>query len=506
LDIAASAARAGLQFVILTDHGDATREPRAPAYHDGVLTIDAVEISAEGGHVVALDLPVSPYPLGGELRDVLADVERLGGMAIAAHPGSPRVDLQWTEWDASFGGLEWLNADSEWRDETWAQLARALLSYPIRPAPALAGLFDRPVDDLRRWDELTRLRPVVAVAGSDAHARISFRSGEGSNRSAALPLPSYQQLFRTLSVTVTGVELGGSALEDARAVLDGLRRGHVYSVIDALAGPVLLDFRAASGQHEAVGGDRLALDGTAVLRARSNAPPGARLTLLRDGVVVAEAPALGFEHIVGDEGVYRVELHLPRAPGVPPVPWVVSNPIYMGVGEAQPSTAATVRPPTAVQIVYDDGPAAAWRVESSPRSDGVLDVVAATNGTQLSLRYGLGGAASESQYVALVAPVEGSLAAFDRLAFSAASFRPMRISVQLRAGGGRGERRWRRSVYVDQTPKTHTVMFEELRPVGPVERSPVLSEIEDLLFVVDTVHSTPGSSGQLWLDEIGFGR
>ena len=64
-EIAAAAGRAGLTFVIVTDHGDGTRMPDPPQYLDGVLVIDAVEVSAVGGHVVALGMPASPYPLGG---------------------------------------------------------------------------------------------------------------------------------------------------------------------------------------------------------------------------------------------------------------------------------------------------------------------------------------------------------------------------------------------------------------------------------------------------------
>ncbi len=48
--IAAAAARAGLQFIILTDHGDGTRTPDPPSYRSGVLTIDAVELNTTGGH------------------------------------------------------------------------------------------------------------------------------------------------------------------------------------------------------------------------------------------------------------------------------------------------------------------------------------------------------------------------------------------------------------------------------------------------------------------------
>ena len=57
--------RAGLKFIVVTDHGDATRAPDPPVYRDGVLCLDAVEISTAGGHYIALDMPKAPYPLGG---------------------------------------------------------------------------------------------------------------------------------------------------------------------------------------------------------------------------------------------------------------------------------------------------------------------------------------------------------------------------------------------------------------------------------------------------------
>src|SRR5262245_16531841 len=75
--IAAAAAVAGLQFVILTDHGDGTRPPDPPAYRHGVLCIDAVELNTASGHLVALNLQgAAPYPLAGEGRDVVEDVHR----------------------------------------------------------------------------------------------------------------------------------------------------------------------------------------------------------------------------------------------------------------------------------------------------------------------------------------------------------------------------------------------------------------------------------------------
>jgi len=67
-EIAAAAARAGLRFVVFTDHGDATRAPEPPVYKSGVLCVDAVEISTTGGHYIALDMPAAPYPLAGDLQ------------------------------------------------------------------------------------------------------------------------------------------------------------------------------------------------------------------------------------------------------------------------------------------------------------------------------------------------------------------------------------------------------------------------------------------------------
>ena len=40
--------------------------------------------------------------------------------------------------------IEWLNVDSEWRDESRMALSRALLTYWFRPAETLASLLDRP--------------------------------------------------------------------------------------------------------------------------------------------------------------------------------------------------------------------------------------------------------------------------------------------------------------------------------------------------------------------------
>ncbi len=203
--IAAAAARAGLQFVVITDHGDATRQPDPPAYLHGVLCIDAVEISTNGGHLIALDLPAAPYPLGGEAAAVVEDVVRLGGMPVVAHPDSAKAELAWKDWDSPVAGLEWMNLDSGWRDESRMRLTRVAFDSLLRPGPALASLQDRPASTLARWDEIGAAGPWSGSRGT-----MRMAAGAGERRRGAVGIPaflsagvaSYDSSFATFAVRV----------------------------------------------------------------------------------------------------------------------------------------------------------------------------------------------------------------------------------------------------------------------------------------------------------------
>ena len=505
-EVTRAAAAAGLQFVIVTDHGDGTRAPDLPDYRNGVLYIDAVEISTQDGHVVALDLPKTPYPLAGEGRDVVDDIHRLGGFAIAAHPGSPKPELRWTAWDAPVDGIEWLSADSEWRDERPWTLARALVTYPFRPPQALALLLDRPEPVIRRWDELSQQRRVVGVAAADAHARVGIRSlGEPYDSAGSLHFPSYATSFREFSIALPNVQLTGVAAADARRVLDAIRAGAVYSTIDALAGPAAFSVTATSGSNTATMGETLALAGPVHVRVEAQAPDDARITLFRNGVTVANAQGTRLEQDAPAEwAIYRAEVALPGAPGAPAIPWMVSNPIYFGNSDRPVTLTRSV--PRTFTTLYDGGTPRGWTVEKSAASDAAIDVISALTGTQLLLRFAISGAPVDSPYAAFVMPATAAIAMHDRLVFTARAGRPMRLSVQLRAPGGQAER-WHRSVYLDETPRNIEIPFNDFRPLGTTTSAlPVLSKIDSVLFVVDTVNTKSGSNGQIQIDDIKYAK
>ena len=496
-EIAAAAARAGLRFVIVTDHGDGTRAPDAPAYRHGVLCVDAVEISTDSGHVVALGLTgPAPYPLAGRARDVIDDIHRLGGVAVVAHPDSPKEENRWRGQNVPFDGIEWLNADSEWRDDSPGRLAGVAVRSLIRPAGAIASLFDRPARTFQRWDAAAAVRPVFGLAAVDVHARIGWGDQGDTPGRTVLERPSYLAMFRTLAqVAMLERPLSGDATADSRAVLTALTSGRSFSIVRALAEPAALEFHATRQDGTTNPGERLPpADDATRFRARLPNAPGARLVLMHNGQPVAAGHG-AIEHSTMAPGVYRVEAMFPGAA----VPWLVSNPIVLG------DTARMVPPPGgdddlagALEVPLDP---AQWTLEREPTSDARFAMV----DEALQFDYRLAAGAPRGQYAALVNAVRRE-ASVNGVQFTARASAPMRLSVQVRLPGGRDGQRWRHSVFVDTTPRPIAVRLADFEPADvATSRRPNAAPLHSLLFVVDTVNTKPGTAGTLWISEVRLG-
>ena len=436
------------------------------------------------------------------MRDVVEDVKRLGGFGIAAHPDSPKPELQWKDWIAPFDGLEIINLDTAWRqkvtDTTWrpkAGLAARLLTYPFRPAESITGLISRS-SEFYRWDALSRRRHVVTVPGADAHAQIAWRASDPIAAKLSVPVPSYEAAFRTLSMRVRPDRpLTGTAATDAALIFHAIRAGHLYTVIDGAATPPSFEFTASNTLGAAGIGDQVAPSGPVALHVRSNAPDGFTTTIWRgvdpiasdrterDITVTATAGA----------GVYWVEIH--AAGQLAAVPWITSNAIY--VRPLGPPAVIPARAPARTsRLLFDGRSTETWRVVTDATSLGALDMTPTTTvDNALRLRFGLS-TSTANQFVALSVATPQGVASNDRLSFSTRAEKPMRISVQLQTE----KARWQRSVYVDTDTQAHTIFFKDFVPIGETESyRPPLADVRNVLFVIDATNTKPGASGRLWI-------
>jgi hypothetical protein len=499
--IAHAAARAGLKFVVITDHGDAARPLESPEYREGVLCLDATEISTRDGHYIAFDMPRAPYPLGGEARDVVDDVKRLGGFGIVAHPDSPKPELQWTAWNTPFDAVEGLNLDTMWRrriaEAGWrgkAALQMRLLTYFVRAPESIADLVTRSAA-FPQWDAVAERRHVALLAGADAHGQVAWRASDPIHARLSIEVPSYESVFRAVSVRLR-VEraLTGDAKADAGIVSRAIREGHLYAAVDGIAAPPAFEFTATNTFGTVRMGDQLSVAGPVTLHVRSNAPEGFTTTLWNGATPVAvDRRERDFSlTLPAAPAVYWAEVRADGAHGT--APWITSNPIYVRANVAP--AAAPERPPAAMSTALFDGRSTAgWHIENDAISLGSLDV---TTQPALRMRFGLASEGAVNQFVALAVDTPHGLAPHDRIAFTARAETSMRVSVQLRTM----QSNWERSVYVDTFNHPHTIFFDEFRPVDNGDtRAVPLADVTSVLFVVDTTNTKPGASGRLWIIE-----
>jgi len=498
-EVSAAAALAGLDFVILTDHGDGTRGAKA-SYRDGVLMVEGVEISSDGGHYIAVGMQPTPYRLGGDARGVVEDVRRFGGFGVVAHPTSLREELRWTNWGLAVDGVEWLNGDSQWRDDGIVALFGVGIRYWFRPVESLALLLRRPVAALARWDVTLRDRVTVGLGGSDAHARLATGvEDDGYADGMEVRFPWYETLFRTYGLRVELDRIfSGDAIDDASQLITQLKAGRVFTAVDAVASPVQFLFSGVSGDgHHVRMGGSIPADKGLVLTATIGAPDDGTLRLFQNGNPILET--VGRELVYGVEAesppaVYRIEVNLEGGIGEPAIPWIVSNPIYTsGVAPEPVSESSLVG-----GRLFDAG---RWNSEHS--RDAQIRIGHDDDGFELFYRLG----PDTSTYTAAVYDVtQGQVTSNAGVEFTGSATQPMRVSLQLRQGGD-ADNRWRHSFYLERTPRRIQLRFSEFAPVSSeVPKELSIENIDGILFVVDTVNLNPNTAGMVRIDRFEIGR
>ncbi len=325
-EVARAAARAGLDFVVVTDHNVWVRE--VEGYTDGVLLLVGEEVHSvrrfpQVNHLLIYGAEEELAPLAADPQRLIREVNDRGGICFLAHPyekGSPiNPDLEpipWVDWDVEgYAGLEIWNTMSEFKGLLWSRLAA--LFYAFFPGVGLRGPFPA---TLRRWDALLRDgRRVAAIGGADAHGH-TYRLGP--IRRVVFP---YETLFRWVNTHIlVDRPLSGDLETDKWLIYDALRAGHTWVGYDRVASTRGFRFHARSGPSVATMGEEIVRAGALVFEVETPHPGAIRL--IREGRVVARAYGTRLRFTTAEPGAYRVEVWRTfhgRSRG-----WIFSSPIY----------------------------------------------------------------------------------------------------------------------------------------------------------------------------------
>jgi hypothetical protein len=309
--IASAASRQHLDFIILTDHGNPNRPSLAEqGWKENVLVLAGSELSVSRGHMVALDFEKPEGTFAQDAELAAQQVAAAGGFSIIAHPYSK---TRWS-WGGAITprGIEIVDSDSMIKKNFLSALPY-LPALLFNPRLFLLKTLERPVQTLRKWDELSAARNVYGYFSADAHL-------------------AYGPLFSCFGLHLLLKEPLAKTFDEARnQVFSALRQGRFYCAVDAArpAGGFL--FWAEDGSTRFPMGSALSLTSAPRLwlRAEAEFASPLEIRLLRNGKPVLRSEGGGISFTPEEPGTYRIEIYLRgKTPLAGDFPWIISNPIF----------------------------------------------------------------------------------------------------------------------------------------------------------------------------------
>ncbi|MDT8305894.1 MAG: CehA/McbA family metallohydrolase [Anaerolineae bacterium] len=343
-EVAHDAARAGLDFIVVTDHNVWVRG--VEGYYEfeqgPVLLLTGEEVhdtrrQPQANHFLVYGAEQEMSPHAPEPQRLIDATNAAGGCGFIAHPYEEELpffpeggDLGWHNWEVDgYTGLEIWNYMSSFKNEVSRHLGRlrwqnglygraSALPLALHPERYITG--PEP-EALARWDELLSAgRRIAAIGNSDAHGTPMHL---GPITREIFP---YEFLFRAVNTHVLLRQpLTGDVETDKALILGAVAKGNSWVAYD-MAHPTKGFRFSGQGVTKGVMGDNVVMDVGATLQVL--APARASIRLIHNGAIVASTESgQSLTHAPAESGAYRAECSLlfeGHERG-----WIYSNPIYL---------------------------------------------------------------------------------------------------------------------------------------------------------------------------------
>ncbi|MCP2519385.1 PHP domain-containing protein [Candidatus Aminicenantes bacterium AC-335-A11] len=310
-EIAKRALRAGLDFIIITDHGNLNEKSlNHQGWINGVLVLRGSEVSVREGHFVALNFEISSDEFPAIAKLAMRKVKKLNGFSIIAHPYN--LKNPWIGWDTKDPlGIEIINMDSAWRSRFFLSIPYYLV-FPFKPQYSLLKMIDFPEKNFKKWDEICLNRRIYGFFAVDAHL-------------------FYESLFKILNLHVlVDKPLPSNFPEAKKLIFDALSKGKFYNAIEGAAQADGFRFFGKIGEEKIQMGEQKTVKLPVDLYIRAPFPYKIEIKLIHRGRVVLRTKKKVLSFRAKKYGPYRVEIHLlESSPLSRKIPWIVSNPIFL---------------------------------------------------------------------------------------------------------------------------------------------------------------------------------
>ncbi|MFH1368997.1 MAG: CehA/McbA family metallohydrolase [Elusimicrobiota bacterium] len=321
-----SAKRAGLDFIVITDHLrlDA-KNAGYEGWHDGVLVLVGEEITPKYNHYVALgiDKPVIAWKEKSVPQEYIDKVAEQGGTGLIAHPdhtGAPKFGIKgypWKDWSVKgYAGLGIWDLMTDWQEKL-VSTGAAAFAY-IFPDFVLSG---PKKETLERWDALNACGRIAGYGEIDNHN--SLKRYFGLN----FRIFPFDFAFSTIR---THVLLNEQLNRDFRAahkqIIDAIRNCRLYVAQEHGASAKGFMFRIYNSEETATTGMEFRLtDKPTMLETRLPLP--GLIRVVRNGETIYEEYKKHANLEIDRLGVYRIEAFRKKMGFLKP--WIFSNPIWV---------------------------------------------------------------------------------------------------------------------------------------------------------------------------------
>ncbi len=316
-----------LDFVVMTEHTTELYDTSAQTLQGirgGVLFVGGQEVETTADRFLLV--PGSAEAAQAkqlQTSDFLRKNHALNKLAFITYPEN------FNTWNSDFDGIEVFSLHTNAKKmNPFFAFFDTVWSYYSYPELVLANYFERPEENLQKFDEITTNRKSTLFAGSDAHSNIGFHlfGDDAGNKLVNLKIDRYETVFRLVR---TYVLLEKDKQLNQENLLEALKKGHTFIGFDVLSDTQGFSFSAENGAESKIQGDEISVSQGVNLRA--SAPQNARFVIFKNGEKIFEADEtaeINFQ--TREKGTYRVEVYL-DALGSPfdKTPWIISNPIYV---------------------------------------------------------------------------------------------------------------------------------------------------------------------------------